>query len=84
LKAAPVPWSTKLARPVPVIKGPTLRTLSDVRKFMQAMDEDDQLRQSWQHAAQLLLHAADTGDATDATKQVERALFLQAKWLGGK
>jgi hypothetical protein len=81
-----VTWSAKLpARSVPVLGGPTLKTLSDVRRFMLAMPEGDQLRRSWQHAAALLLAAADTGDDTDiaaATRQVELALFLQAKWLG--
>jgi len=76
-------WNTKLARPIPVIGGPTLRTLFDVRRFILGMPEGDQLRQSWQHAAALVLEAAgENGDIPAATRQVELALFMQARWLG--
>ncbi len=59
---------------------PTLRTLGDVRDFMLDQPEKIQLRQSWQRAAGLLLAAADGADVDSVTKQIELALFLEARW----
>jgi hypothetical protein len=40
---------------------PTLRTLADVRAFMVELPENDQMRNAWQRAAELLLAAAAAG-----------------------
>jgi hypothetical protein len=43
---------------------------------------EDQDRQSWQQTAELLLAAAEgSAQVEAATQQLERALFLQAKWV---
>jgi hypothetical protein len=81
-KAKPDPWSTRLARPIDVIGGPTLRTLAEARAFMVAMPQGDQLRTAWQRAAELILAAANGGSVAAVTRQVELALFMQARWLG--
>jgi hypothetical protein len=76
-------WSSKLTRPVAVRNGPIMRTLNDARAFViDHLPEDDQARNSWQRTAELLI-AAPEGSAQieAATQQLERALFLQAKWL---
>jgi hypothetical protein len=78
---APPRWSADLARPIAVRGGPTLRTLRAARDFMLAQPDRIQDRQSWQWAAKLLLAAAENGaDVEDVTKQVELALFLEARW----
>ena len=42
----------------------------------------DQARRSWQKACEILLAAADgLADVRAATRQVELALFQQAKWM---
>jgi hypothetical protein len=76
-------WSYRLSRPIPVKDGPTLRTLDDVRMFMlDNLPEEDQARRSWQKACEILLAAADgLADVGAATRQVELALFQQAKWM---
>jgi hypothetical protein len=76
-------WSYRLSRPIPVKDGPTLRTLDDVRMFMlDNLPEEDQARRSWQKACEILLAAADgLADVRAATRQVELALFQQAKWM---
>jgi hypothetical protein len=77
---APPRWSARLSRPIAVRGGPTLRTLGDARDFMLHQPDPIQLRQSWQRAAGLLLAAADGADVDDVTKQIELALFLEARW----
>ena len=43
---------------------------------------EDQDRVSWQRTAELLLAAAECPAEIEAcTQQIERTLFLQAKWL---
>jgi hypothetical protein len=74
-------WSAPLARPIIVKDGPTLRTLHDVRAFMLGLPEATQQGQSWQKAAELLLEASNHAGVSEAlTRQVERALFLEARW----
>ena len=60
-----------------------MRTLHDVRMFMlDNLPEEDQTRRSWQKACEILLAAADgLADVRAATRQVELALFQQAKWM---
>jgi hypothetical protein len=78
---APPRWSADLARPIAVKGGPTLRTLREARDFMLDQPEHIQQRRSWQRAAELLLEAAENGaDVEAVTKQVELALFLEARW----
>ena len=76
-------WSSKLTRPVLIKGGPLLRTLGDVRAFMiDHLPPEDQDRVSWQRTAELLLAAAEGSAEIEAcTQQIERTLFLQAKWL---
>ena len=76
-------WSSKLTRPVVIKGGPLLRTLGDVRAFMiDHLPPEDQDRVSWQRTAELLLAAAEGSAEIEAcTQQIERTLFLQAKWL---
>jgi hypothetical protein len=60
--------------------GPTLRTLGDARDFMLDQPNGIQERRSWQKAAELLLAAAENGaDVEAVTKQIELALFLEAR-----
>jgi hypothetical protein len=74
-------WSAPLARLITVKDGPTLRTLRGARDFMLAQPDRIQERRSWQRAAELLIAAAENGAAVDeVTKQVELALFLEARW----
>jgi hypothetical protein len=74
-------WSAPLAHPIVVKDGPTLRTLHDVSAFMLALPEPTQLRQSWQKAAELLLAASNhAGVSEQLTRQIELALFLEARW----
>jgi hypothetical protein len=76
-------WSTKLTRPVAIKGGPVLRTLGDARAFMiDRLPAEDQDRNSWQRTAELLLAAAEgSAEIEAATQQLERALFLQARWV---
>jgi ABC-type taurine transport system ATPase subunit len=57
-----------------------LRTLHDVRVFILDQPEGTQERQSWQKAGELLLAAAEHRGVVEAvTRQVEAALFLEAR-----
>jgi hypothetical protein len=74
-------WSAPLSRPITVKGGPTLRTLHDVRAFVLGLPEATQQGQSWQKAAELLLAASNHAGVSEAlTRQVELALFLEARW----
>jgi ABC-type taurine transport system ATPase subunit len=73
-------WSARLSRPISVKNGPMLRTLYDVRVFILDQPEGTQERQSWQKARELLLAAAEHRGVVEAvTRQVEAALFLEAR-----
>jgi hypothetical protein len=76
-------WSSKLTRPVPIRDGPILRTLNDARAYMlDHLPEEDHDRSSWHRAAELLLAGAEgSADIEAATQALERALFVQAKWV---
>src|SRR4051812_37041766 len=76
---ADMSWDTPLARPLKPKDHAELRTLEDARKYAVALPDHVAARRAWQHAAQLLLEAAE--DPTDAaiaaaTDQVNLALFL--------
>src|SRR6516162_760099 len=68
--------SRKLTRPLPIKDGGTLRTGLDARAYMLGLSKDRERRTQWQHAAELLLAQADVADFS---KQVELALFFDAK-----
>ena len=73
-------WSTKLANPIGLKDGTTLRTLADVRVFILEQPAAIQERGSWQRATQVLMAAAEDADGIEAaTEQVELALFLEAR-----
>jgi len=78
-------WSVELARPVPVRDGTELRTLRDAcTMVLDGVPEAKQLRPEWQHAAKLLMAAAESGKSDDveaATKQIELALLLNGLLL---
>ena len=60
----------------------TCRTLGDVRAFILKQPEHIQERGSWQHAAELMILAAERGGNIEAaTTQIEDALFLEARYV---
>lgn len=68
-------WSRRLSREIVTKQGKRLRTLSDARAYMLALDGRVG-RQYWQHAAALLLEAATgAGDVETATDQIVLALL---------
>jgi hypothetical protein len=73
-------WSAKLARSIVLKDGTTLTRLADVRSFILREPAHIQKRRSWQRAAELMMAAAESGHTEDATKQIELALFLEARW----
>ena len=68
--------SQKLTRPLRIKDGGTLRTVAETRAYMLGLSKSRELRSQWQHAAALLLAQADVADFS---KQVELALFYDAK-----
>jgi hypothetical protein len=75
-------WSTELAQPMQIRGGKTLTTLADARAYVLSLPESFQRRNQWQHAATLLMAAAEdrTTDAVEAaTRQMQLALFLDAR-----
>jgi hypothetical protein len=50
-------WTAKLDDPVPLPEGGSIKTLSDVRRYMLALSEREQLEQRWQVAAAYVLKA---------------------------
>jgi hypothetical protein len=72
----PAYLKTKLTRPIPIKDGGTLRTIAEARDYMLALPDHRELRQSWQHAAELMLEQADVADVS---RQIELALFLDHK-----
>jgi hypothetical protein len=68
--------SRKLTRPLVTKDGGTLRTVLDARAYMLALPKHRETSARWQYAAELLL---DGADVADFSKQVELALFYDAK-----
>ena len=70
----------KLARVVRVRDGTVLHTLGDASTMiLDDISADRQRRPEWQHAAKLLMAAAESGSGDNveaATKQIELALLL--------
>ena len=73
---SPAYLSQKLTRPLPTKDGGTLRTVLDARTYMLALSKQRETRRQWQRAAELLL---EQGDVAAFNKQVELALFYDAK-----
>jgi hypothetical protein len=75
-------WSAKLARPIVLKDGTSLKTLRDARAFILSEPAYIQDRRAWQHAAELMIAAVENGTGLEeATKQIELALFLEARYL---
>lgn len=75
-------WRSRLPTPIQVKNDDPLCTLHDARAMILALPKGEQHRTAWQHAAELLLVAADSGKPADieaATVQVSNALFLCGK-----
>jgi hypothetical protein len=74
-------WPAKLTRSIALKDCTRLVTLSDVRTFILKQPEHIQGRGSWQHAAELMILAAERGGSIEAaTTQIEDALFLEARF----
>jgi hypothetical protein len=78
-------WSVNLTKPLLTRDGLVLRSLDDARSYILALPGGLQHRDHWQNAASLLMDAAGGAGNPDAvqaaTKQVELALFLDARLL---
>jgi hypothetical protein len=75
-------WSARLARSIELRDGTELDTLADAANFILALPEHYQDRNSWKRATELLMKAAEqNGDIETATEQLERALFLEARYV---
>jgi hypothetical protein len=73
-------WARKLSEPVKVIgRKPPIATLSEAREFILKLPAAHQARNQWQHAAKLILAAAEGGDVAEATKQLRFALLVAGK-----
>lgn len=73
-------WSRKLSDPVKVIgrKAP-VATLAEARAFILKLPAAHQAQNEWQHAAKLLIAAAEGGDVPAATVQLQFALLMAGK-----
>lgn len=72
-----MPWSDPLAFPIKLRDGRELRTLGEAAELILRLSETIQGHPWVEYAAQLLMRAAENGDAPtieDATWQVHRAL----------
>jgi hypothetical protein len=70
-------WSSRLARPILLQDGRTLRTLADARTMILALPDREQQNQRWQEIAGLLINTAAANHAgltAIATARIERAL----------
>jgi hypothetical protein len=68
---------TRLSRPIRTRDGTILTTVLDATRYILSLPENDVLyRNSWIKAAQLI---HDGADPEAITKQIEGALFLEAK-----
>jgi hypothetical protein len=70
-------WASRLRHPIRLADGRTLKTLSDARDMILALPEKDQRDQKWQRLADLLIVAANSGNANliaVLTGNIEEAL----------
>jgi hypothetical protein len=68
--------SKKLAYPLPIKGGEVLRTIQDARDFLLTLSPQQELRNHWHYACQLILEEADV---KAVTWQLHRALFLDGR-----
>jgi hypothetical protein len=70
-------WSRKLIPPLVLKDGRVLETLSDAREMILGLAEGRQCAPYWQHAAELLLYAAEIEKEAidDVRAQLNRALY---------
>jgi hypothetical protein len=70
-------WSRKLIPPLVLKDGCVLETLSDARDMIVGLPEGRQRAPHWQHAAELLLYAAEIEKEAidDVRAQLSRALY---------
>jgi len=61
-------WSAKLTRSIVLKDGTRLVTLGDVRAFILKQPEHIQERGSWQHAAELMILAAERAPSDSAVR----------------
>jgi hypothetical protein len=74
-------WSAKLTRTIVLRDGTKLETLADAAQFILKEPDYIQERASWHRATEQLIEAAETGRGIEeATKRVEDALFLEARY----
>lgn len=71
-------WSLPLTRPIEIKSGPTLRTLKDAADYVLSKRQDDEPRQ---HVAGALVHAAQLGDVSHVSRQIEAVLWHRRMWV---
>jgi hypothetical protein len=70
-------WTRKLAAPIQLDDGRTLRTLADIRGLLLSLSPLQQADSAWQTTGALLLDAAHGGrrvDLRDLTAQLSKSL----------
>jgi hypothetical protein len=72
-------WRQKLPRPIVIRGGKTLRLLSDCRSYVLGLDEYESARAPWQHAAKLMIAAAEGGSLEEVVAQFERIVIHENK-----
>jgi len=75
-------WKRKLTRTLRTRENIELHTLEQAGAYAtnpDSMPLQYQRRNEWQHAARLMLEAANGGDIEAATEAIENALFLTAR-----
>jgi hypothetical protein len=72
-------WSRKFPKPLKLINGSEIKSLSDARAYMLKLSKRHAAGQVWQHAAKLVLEAAEGGNIDDARRQMTFALLMQAR-----
>ena len=68
-------WSAKLTRTIVLKDGTRLATLADVRALILNEPKHIQERGSWQHAAELMILAAERGGSIEAATTQIRSVF---------
>jgi hypothetical protein len=84
LKCMSENWRRKLPRPIRGRGGETLRLLSDCRTYALDLDREEALSRPWQHAAKLMLEAAEGGSLEEVVPQIERILIHENKLVLGE
>jgi hypothetical protein len=75
-----MPWTRRLPTSIVFKEGRSIATLEQARAFMLALPERSQARPYWQHAAELLIEAAEhAGDIDGAYRQLMRAMTAEGR-----